>query len=140
MTFWTWAKGLEDAFDGANRQNLRRFIFPRDEDRDASDLDLGSAQDTSSVSTEKTELGYYYTTQKSYNSNPDYEERKELVRMDSCAVFYKLSDGTGVPHSFVGFIRRWPALPRVVVSPSGMHRLACVDHPYRYSCPSVSCL
>ena len=26
MIFWTWAKGLEDEFDGSNRRNLRHFI------------------------------------------------------------------------------------------------------------------
>ena len=44
------------------------------------------------------------------------EERRPLVRVSSCAVFHKLTPGSGVPHSFVGFVRQWPALPRVVVS------------------------
>jgi KUP system potassium uptake protein len=124
MTFWTWAKGLEDAFDGANRQNLRRFIIPRDQDGDSSKFDDFSAahgdieeahDPTSSFSTEKTQLGYDYVAPKIQDSNSTDEQRNELVRINSCAVFYRLSAGTGVPHSFVGFIRRWPALPRVVV-------------------------
>ena len=43
-------------------------------------------------------------------------EKKELARIPTCAVFHKLTPGQGVPHSFVGFIRQYPALPRVVVS------------------------
>jgi len=43
------------------------------------------------------------------------EERKELVRIPTCAVFHKFAAGKGVPHSFVGFIRQWPALPQVVI-------------------------
>jgi len=26
MVFWTWAKGLEDTFDGANHRNLREIV------------------------------------------------------------------------------------------------------------------
>lgn len=44
------------------------------------------------------------------------EEKRELVRIESCAIFHKLTPGQGVPHSFIGFIRQWPALPRIVVS------------------------
>lgn len=44
------------------------------------------------------------------------EEKLELARIPTCAVFHKLTPGKGVPHSFIGFIRQWPALPRVVVS------------------------
>jgi len=29
MMFWSWAKGLEEAFDGENRRNPRHFIFLR---------------------------------------------------------------------------------------------------------------
>jgi len=31
MVFWTWARRLEDTFDGKNRQNLRRFIIQETE-------------------------------------------------------------------------------------------------------------
>jgi KUP system potassium uptake protein len=121
MTFWTWAKGLEDKFDGANRRNLRRFIVARDDDSkhaSAVDLNVGAVAtlvngDDSTDGVDDTEtVAYDYFASK---AEKDVEERKELVRIDTCAVFYKLSSGTGVPHSFVGFIRQWPALPRVVV-------------------------
>ena len=43
------------------------------------------------------------------------EEKRKLPRIDSCAIFHKLTPGSGVPHSFIGFVRQWPSLPRVVV-------------------------
>jgi KUP system potassium uptake protein len=123
MAFWTWAKALEDTFDGANRRNLRRFIVPRDENQaNSSAVDLnvlrgGNHLAVEQQSTVSSETDYYYMAGKhADDEKEEREERKELVRIDTCAVFYKLSAGTGVPHSFVGFIRQWPALPRVVVS------------------------
>ncbi len=69
----------------------------------------------------------YYLSQPDKNSCPDdisekylVEEKKELARISSCAIFHKLTPGKGVPHSFVGFIRQWPALPNVVVSTSSL--------------------
>lgn len=64
------------------------------------------------------------------------KEKMELVRLPTCAIFHKLGAGTGVPPSFLGkslrlsyygpmelttvsgFIKQWPALPRVVVRPN----------------------
>lgn len=40
---------------------------------------------------------------------------RPLARIQTCAVFHKLTVGRGVPHSFIGFLRQWPALPRVVI-------------------------
>ena len=62
---------------------------------------------------------YYYlardkTASSSIQEQPD--DRRELVRIPTCAIFHKFAAGRGVPHSFVGFIRQWPALPQVVVS------------------------
>lgn len=50
------------------------------------------------------------------------EEKRELQRISTCAIFHKFTRGPGVPHTFVAFIRQWPALPRVVVS-----MMACGD-------------
>jgi KUP system potassium uptake protein len=140
MTFWTWAKGLEDAFDATNRRNLRRFIVSRDEGKSSAvdlhiprgvqsvDDDLDRAPSASGMSDEKAGQDYYYMAHP-LNASAE-EERKALVRINTCAVFYKLSAGVGVPHSFVGFIRQWPALPRVVVRARPTHlfapRLTCV--------------
>ena len=46
--------------------------------------------------------------------NPN-EKKRQLSRLNTCAVFHKLTSGRGVPHTFYGFLRQWPALPRVVV-------------------------
>lgn len=35
-------------------------------------------------------------------SSAEDEEKRDLVRISSCAFFHKLSAGMGVPHSFVG--------------------------------------
>lgn len=53
-------------------------------------------------------------------SSSDFEKdvpvvKKELMRINTCAIFQKLTPGRGVPHSFIGFVRQWPSLPRVVV-------------------------
>ena len=48
--------------------------------------------------------------------NQVLEEKRELQRISTCAIFHKFTHGPGVPHTFVAFIRQWPALPRVVVS------------------------
>jgi KUP system potassium uptake protein len=137
MFFWTWAKGLEDRFDGANRRNLRSFIVARDDvdgkqatfavgagttdvasENGIAEVDYASHQAPSAVPSDGAD--YYYMAHKSTSEDDDTyslkgEERRELVRIDSCAIFHKLSSGQGVPHSFVGFIRQWPALPRVVI-------------------------
>lgn len=67
------------------------------------------------------------------SQDTDEGDRKDLVRIPTCAIFHKLAEGKGVPHTFIGtsrrnfrilflfkpfsgFVRQWPALPRVVVS------------------------
>lgn len=47
----------------------------------------------------------------------DAHPRLPLPRLPTCAVFHKLTAGRGVPHTFYGLLRKWPSLPRVVVSP-----------------------
>ena len=56
-------------------------------------------------------------------------EKRELVRISTCAIFHKYTRGPGVPHTFVGFIRQWPALPQVVV---------CNCH-FTYHCLLIGC-
>jgi len=66
--------------------------------------------------------GLQYVSHVSYrlgehgNVNMVAEEKRDLQRITTCAIFHKFTHGPGVPHTFVGFIRQWPALPRVVVS------------------------
>ncbi|KLO10263.1 potassium transporter [Schizopora paradoxa] len=118
MTFWTWAKGLEDKFDGKNRRNLRHFIA-------LDDVESPESEEICGVDLERT---LYYMSpaspalsrqvsnsgEKSIASTEE-EEKRELVRINTCAIFHKLTPGRGVPHSFIGFIRQWPSLPRVVI-------------------------
>lgn len=184
MTLWSWAKaslsalsmwyycwyhlqGLEDEFDGANRKNLRHFIQQdeaygvtfqyKEGDHDITTHD-GSESDSDPT--------YYYMPE--FPSRPTGEsksigeivklERKKLQRIPTCAVFHKIAEGKGVPHTFIGmvslflllrfkywdriclgFVRQWPALPRVVVC---LVMLSFESNPLtsscRYSCRCAS--
>ncbi|KAH9941952.1 potassium transporter [Amylocystis lapponica] len=128
MLFWTWAKGLEDKFDGRNRMNLRHFILPSDTEevflRVGQNQNLQGevsteSEDDHDVEDEKIQHPSYYIledhdTGKGVGTG-SASGRRELTRIQTCAVFHKLTVGKGVPHSFVGFIRQWPSLPRVVI-------------------------
>ncbi|PBK97534.1 potassium transporter [Armillaria gallica] len=130
MWLWTWGKGLEDAFDGQNRQNLRDFIhkdeklqvtfhLDGDAENDAVEDEVDDDDDdTYSISR------YYYVPHpsKTTGSAVDGDEhpkallrQRELVRIPTCAVFHKIAEGQGVPHSFIGLVRQWPGLPEVLI-------------------------
>ena len=127
MCFWTWAKGLEDSFDSKNRQNLKDFISASSNE---APISTGPGADIASDTAHASAL--YYINQVSPNtSSPSLDESSdekitgqkyhadetmELLRIPTCAVFHKLTPGQGVPHSFVGFVKQYPALPKVVVS------------------------
>ncbi len=133
MWLWTWgkvhihcckdlaytnclSKGLEDAFDGQNRQNLRDFIrkdeklqvtfhLDGDAENDAVDDEVDDDDDdTYSISR------YYYVPHPSASSSAVDGDahpkallrQRELVRIPTCAVFHKIAEGQGVPHSFIG--------------------------------------
>lgn len=140
-------QGLEDTFDGANRRNLRHFIVAKGGDEDVTyRLPGGEVIEAAGPIEEGGPNVHYVDQVESYyymapkidpsisDEKADYvdEEKKDLVRISTCAIFHKLSAGMGVPHSFVGesyryrdacaaltsfagFIRQWPALPRVVI-------------------------
>ncbi|KAF9046080.1 potassium transporter [Panaeolus papilionaceus] len=117
MTLWVWAKSLEDNFDGQNRMNLRHFIYQEkgghasgvDDDGDSSDITDDTANQSFYMLSNSNGL------EKSGTVPPASTERKELQRIPTCAIFHKVASGKGVPHTFVGFIRQWPALPRIVI-------------------------
>jgi len=122
MLFWTWAKRLEDTFDGANRRNLRHFIVAGEK----GEVTIPANERPHAIVSENDDLDgsefvqdryFYLARDKAASSSiqEQPEERKELVRIPTCAVFHKFAAGKGVPHSFVGFIRQWPALPQVVI-------------------------
>lgn len=136
MLFWTWARGLEDSYDSSNRMNLRHVIFT---ERDRSELqirrpvdlkhskeiELSEGDDASGRDSEDLEVEeerehatavdpetFYILDDAGQGSGATH---RPLARIQTCAVFHKLTVGRGVPHSFIGFLRQWPALPRVVI-------------------------
>ncbi|KIM43016.1 hypothetical protein M413DRAFT_435192 [Hebeloma cylindrosporum] len=113
MTLWVWAKGLEDKFDGKNRMNLRHFV--RQSHKDGPN----GIDDQSSDVHDITSYYFLQNDTNSVNDQKTVEEkdggRRDLQRIPSCAVFHKIASGQGVPHTFIGFVRQWPALPRVVI-------------------------
>ncbi|KAI0060612.1 potassium transporter [Artomyces pyxidatus] len=124
MTFWNWAKGLEDRFDGANRRHLSRFIVTSEK---ATTLyqppRLPAASDDGSIQSadplEKAgdvDATYYCMVPAGGDEGGEPSEvRRELGRLPVLAVFHKMAHERGVPHSFISFIRQWPALPRFVI-------------------------
>jgi len=145
MIFWTWAKRLEDEFDGSNRRNLRHFISTevqiserptraaspsvrsgddaRDEagfsetnvatldDQYKEEVSLFLHRDTPPSLTQRVTTGITIEDKKAPK-----EEKMVLARLPTCAIFHKLSVGKGAPHTFYGFLRQWPSVPRIVVS------------------------
>ncbi|KAI0264210.1 potassium transporter [Gloeopeniophorella convolvens] len=111
MTFWNWAKGLEDAFDRQSRERLDGFIVSEkagaavpvivsDSTSDSGDAETLSFPDIDSDAT-------YYCIAGAAN-----DERRELGRLPVLAVFHGVAHERGMPPTFLGFIRQWPALPR----------------------------
>ncbi|KAK7685859.1 hypothetical protein QCA50_011206 [Cerrena zonata] len=131
MTFWTWGRELEDDFDNHNRRNLRDIIIKRDiqhPGQPASSFQysigptsLPESSMTSQDGEQRMDEMYYVVDRRASLDEekgalrPEDMKLKALARIPTCAVFHKLTPGQGVPHSFVGFFRQWPALPRVVI-------------------------
>lgn len=112
MAFWTWAKGLEDNFDRENRKNLRLFIETEDDKADEayalpsadtdSDEALGDEAEKSGETALHRRHYYLYPERQSMDAETPAPKRRELVRINSCAIFHKRTHGKGVPHAFVG--------------------------------------
>ncbi|KAF8918970.1 potassium transporter [Mucidula mucida] len=122
MILWTWGKGLEDAFDGKNRRNLREFIQRDEKSRVTIRLEPhGSESETEDVlmddapQSDEASTYYYIDSVSSKGSHNQLAQRRELARIPTCAVFHKITEGSGVPHSFIGLVRQWPALPEVLI-------------------------
>lgn len=98
----TILQGLEDAFDGANRQNLRHFIWREDK------FSVGEVEDSQEIAEqvkeEVSEPTYYYLPTQSFSSKDEglEIEKRELTRIPTMAIFHKFTVGRGVPHTFVG--------------------------------------
>ncbi|RXW25375.1 hypothetical protein EST38_g530 [Candolleomyces aberdarensis] len=123
MVLWTWGKRLEDKFDGKNRMNLRHFIGVNPSSGKSSRHQSGFSTPIQVVEDEELEPPQsFFFVEKSGSHDCDAPPtdtaitvRKDLARIPVCALFYKIAQGQGVPHTFVGFTRQWPALPRVVI-------------------------
>jgi len=145
MSFWTWAKGLEDKLDTDQRDNLQDLIssspnspavisekdpdnlhVPHLQLEDVEEIDRVEKHTEGGVQsqgvTEQLEAVKYFirSAQTEQGIIPDHGEKyddgsTELVRLPTCAVFHRLNAATGVPPSFIGFVQKWPALPRVVI-------------------------
>ncbi|KAK2465375.1 hypothetical protein APHAL10511_002729 [Amanita phalloides] len=142
MFLWTWGKALEDGFDRANRKNLRHFIQENgttenlsvvrktseiDDRADDKVIDEAFTEPTTGIivdpdaETMDRVRGLSYVSHVGYNLGEQdnekavMEEKRDLQRISTCSIFHKFTRGPGVPHTFVGFIRQWPALPRVVI-------------------------
>lgn len=107
----------EDRFDGAKRRNLRHFIVAGQVAvaRDGRPRSISEA-DVLDESDSIEEQYYYFASDNIAGGEEQDEDRREIVRIPTCAIFHKFAAGKGVPHSFIGFVRQWPALPQVVVS------------------------
>ncbi|KAG6902524.1 hypothetical protein C0995_015342 [Termitomyces sp. Mi166 len=101
MWSWTWAKALEDNFDGANRQNLRHFIHQGPKEFSARG-DPEIEIEEKDIEIESTV--YYYLPGIRENSALGKVmdlERRVIQRIPTCAVFHKVAEGKGVPHTFI---------------------------------------
>ena len=145
MIFWTWAKGLEDEFDGSNRRNLRHFIsaeaqipekptqaaLPSVRSGDDAMDNVGISEMNVAMLGEPlkeevllflhrdtpTRLAQRRTAGITLDDKKSQrEEKMVLARLPACAIFHKLSAGKGAPHTFYSFLWQWPSIPRIVVS------------------------
>ncbi|KAH8984779.1 potassium transporter [Lactarius hatsudake] len=119
MTFWTWAKGLEDRFDRKSRKRLEGFIVPEGASAAFGDSEkfeggefvaVQEQDDTGSDNTNKT-LYFVTPSLPDVNGVGAKEERRALSRLPLLAIFHGVSHERGVPPSFTGFLRQWPSLP-----------------------------
>src|ERR1700733_4105297 len=112
MIFWTWARGLEDDFDGKNRKNPRHFIVSRSSSRKAQGVTSENEKDTATfsnageltVSALPAPVLVHRNTGITVNGDEEStfandsltfiddtnQEEMDLVRLPTCAVFHKL--------------------------------------------------
>ena len=140
MVFWNWAKGLEDTFDSKNRRQLHDFIVGKDEmafdEKVRQDVHDDGAIVEDEVATDESDVATLYCLPHAAFSGEekDPEGRRELGRVPLFAIFHRMANEKGVPHSFTrtsrlysidlwqpltliwsGFISQWPALPTFAI-------------------------
>ncbi|TFY59675.1 hypothetical protein EVG20_g7693 [Dentipellis fragilis] len=120
MTFWNWAKGLEDKFDGVHRRRLTRFIVSSEATIQLPDvseserIEEKSSTDDDMVEKPADSDATLYCMVPAL-TEAGVEEKRPLGRLSVLAVFHRLAHEKGVPYSFINFIRQWPALPRFAI-------------------------
>ncbi|KAI0032636.1 potassium transporter [Vararia minispora EC-137] len=102
MVFWNWAKGLEETFDSRSRRQLSDIIVGRTEEEETPEDDMEDARTLFCLASDGDEKGAD-------------EGRRELGRVPLLAVFHRMAHEKGVPHSYISFIRQWPALPTFAI-------------------------
>ena len=112
---------MEDEFDGANRKNLLHFIQEKQGIYSQTSQETFDGVSPGQTIDQLRGLTYVSrilepTDDADDDTKDKLIEKRELIRISTCAIFHKYNRGPGVPHTFVGFIRQWPALPQVVVS------------------------
>ncbi|KAF7364932.1 hypothetical protein MVEN_00363800 [Mycena venus] len=118
MSFWTWAKGLEDKFDGDHRENIRHFIFPendQDEENDEDEIEEagGGGGRHQSEGCEIPLQGR--RTQRGEGRGRDTTSYK-APNMRRVPQARSWSRSPSHIYWYISrFIRQWPALPRVVI-------------------------
>ncbi|GFZ49919.1 hypothetical protein JCM24511_07322 [Saitozyma sp. JCM 24511] len=129
MVFWSWARELEDSFDDSNAEKLSRIITRRALDEKAP-LRKPAVNETEGVSNDDLHLSHSVeadaenelSTQGSEHDIPPLYlravtgESTVLTRIPVMAIFHRNDAANrGVPHSFVSFLQRYPALPDIVI-------------------------
>ncbi|VDB98094.1 unnamed protein product [Peniophora sp. CBMAI 1063] len=121
MVFWNWAKGLEDAFDSRNRRQLHDFIVGKDEtaldgkvQQDIVDDDAIIEDEEAHDDSDAATL-YCLPPVAFCGDDKGSDGRRELGRVPLFAIFHRMANEKGVPHSFTRFISQWPALPTFAV-------------------------
>ncbi|GJJ12901.1 hypothetical protein Clacol_007147 [Clathrus columnatus] len=113
--------GLEDEFDGRNRVNLRHLIIPSDvteKHRPEETTNLESefeVEELEAAAATSMSLPISSSGKGLKMIDVDGRYSNELAVLPITAIFHKFAGGQGIPHSFVGFLRQYPALPRVVI-------------------------
>ncbi|KAF8521952.1 potassium transporter-domain-containing protein [Hysterangium stoloniferum] len=118
MVFWTWARGLEEEFDGVNRKNLRHFIIPVDGGEEAGPkAEVVSSDESQEIEKNDHEaaLNSRVVPRTLHLADDTGHPSGQVAVLPIMAIFYKFGSGKGIPHAFVGFLRQYPALPRVVI-------------------------
>jgi hypothetical protein len=103
MAGWAWGRSLEDGFEQSNHVDLRSILSHTSDHDDM----LPSLSKAGSISLSVQAVVLKHTDE------PD----QTVPRIPIAAIFYRNdSAARGVPHSFVSFLRSYPALPQIVVS------------------------